>query len=82
MDWLEKLRDAAQRPPDQPRMPLLWNGQVIGTVAEGFLERVGVDFLRGQRITLTQKNTRAGQCLEPDSPRCQLWSECAGTAAA
>lgn len=57
MDWLEKLRDAAQRPPDQPRMPLLWNGQVIGTVAEGFLERVGVDFLRGQRITLTQKKT-------------------------
>ncbi len=36
MNWLEKLRDDAQRSPAQPRMPLLWNGQVIGTVAQGF----------------------------------------------
>ena len=46
MNWLEKLRDDAQRSPAQPRMPLLWNGQVIGTVAQGFLESVDVDFLR------------------------------------
>ena len=57
MNWLEKLRDEAQRPPLKPRMPLLWNGQVIGTVAQGFLEHVGVDFLRGQRITFTHKKT-------------------------
>ena len=57
MDWLDKLRDGAQRPPLQPRMPLLWNGQVIGTVAQGFLESVGVDFLRGQRITFAYKKT-------------------------
>lgn len=57
MNWLEKLRDEAQRPPALPRMPLLWNGQVIGTVAQGFLERAGVDFLRGQRITFTHKKT-------------------------
>ena len=57
MNWLEKLRDDAQRSPAQPRMPLLWNGQVIGTVAQGFLESVDVDFLRGQRITFTHKRT-------------------------
>ena len=57
MNWLEKLRDDAQRSPAQPRMPLLWNGQVIGTVAQGFLESVNVDFLRGQRITFTHKKT-------------------------
>lgn len=57
MDWLEKLRDEAQRSPAQPRMPLLWNGQVIGTVAQGFLESVNVDFLRGQRITFSHKKT-------------------------
>ena len=57
MNWLEKLRDDAQRLPEQPRMPLLWNGQVIGTVAHGFLESVDVDFLRGQRISFTQKKT-------------------------
>ena len=52
MNWLEKLRDEAQRPPAQPRMLLLWSGQVIGTVAPGFLESVDVDFLRGQHITV------------------------------
>ncbi|MDO4593162.1 MAG: NUDIX domain-containing protein [Comamonadaceae bacterium] len=57
MNWLEKLRDDAQRSPIQPRMPLLWNGQVIGTVAQGFLESVDVDFLRGQRITFSHKKT-------------------------
>lgn len=57
MNWLEKLRDDAQRSPTQARMPLLWNGQVIGTVAPGFLESVDVDFLRGQRITFTNKKT-------------------------
>lgn len=57
MNWLEKLRDEAQRPPLQPRMLLLWSGQVIGTVAPGFLESVDVDFLRGQRITFTHKKT-------------------------
>ena len=55
MNWLEKLRDEAQRPPAQPRMPLLWNGQVIGTVAQGFLDTVGVDCLLGQRIVISQK---------------------------
>lgn len=57
MNWLEKLRDEAQRPPAQPRMPLLWNGQVIGTVAQGFLDTVGVDCLLGQRIVISQKKT-------------------------
>ena len=55
MNWLEKLRDEAQRPPLKPRMPLLWNGQVIGTVAQGFFEHVGVNDLLGQRIAVTQK---------------------------
>lgn len=57
MHWLEKLRDEAQRPPAQPRTLLMWSGQVIGTVAPGFLESVDVDFLRGQRITFTHKKT-------------------------
>ena len=57
MNWLEKLRDDAQRAPAQPRLPLLWNGQVIGTVAQGFLESVDVDFLRGQRVTFAPKKT-------------------------
>lgn len=57
MEWLDKLRDEAQRPPAQPRMLLMWSGQVIGTVAPGFLESVDVDFLRGQRITFTHRKT-------------------------
>lgn len=55
MDWLEQVRHSAQRPPVSPRLPLLWNGQVIGTVAEGFLESLGVDCLLGQRIELAPK---------------------------
>ncbi len=82
MNWLEKLRDDAQRSPAQPRMPLLWNGQVIGTVAQGFLESVDVDFLRGQRITFTHKKPRAGRGVELRRTRCQLWPQRLGPAAA
>lgn len=55
MNWLDKLRDETQRPPAVPRIPLLWNGQIIGTVAQGFLESAGVDCLQGQRIVLSHR---------------------------
>lgn len=55
MNWLEKLRNESQRPPAKPRVPLLWNGQIIGTVAQGFLDTLSVDRLLGQRIALTHK---------------------------
>ena len=55
MNWLEKLRDQAQRPPVLPRIPLLWNGQVIGTVAQGFLDEVGVECLQGQRVATVER---------------------------
>ena len=55
MNWLDKLRSESRCPPAKPRVPLLWNGQIIGTVAQGFLDEVGVDRLLGQRIALTQK---------------------------
>lgn len=55
MNWLEKLRNESQRPPAKPRVPLLWNGQIIGTVAQGFLDKLNVDRLLGQRIALTHK---------------------------
>lgn len=55
MNWLEKLRSESQCPPVKPRIPLLWKGQIIGTVAQGFLDHLGVDQLLGQRIALTHK---------------------------
>lgn len=54
-NWLEKARSMAQQAPLRPRLPLLWNGQILGTVAERFLEEAGVDALQGQRITLQQR---------------------------
>ena len=55
MNWLEKLRSESQCPPAKPRVPLLWNGQIIGTVAQGLLDNLRVDRLLGQRIALTHK---------------------------
>lgn len=54
-NWLEKARSAAHQAPLRPRLPLLWSGQIIGTVAEGFFEETRVDALQGQRITLQQR---------------------------
>ncbi len=70
MNWLEKLRDEAQRPPAQPRMPLLWNGQVIGTVAQGFLDTVGgghaPDLPQAGGLLLGDHDALAQQAVHPD----------------
>ncbi|WP_291519251.1 NUDIX domain-containing protein [Acidovorax sp.] len=36
--WVAAARLRAQRPPQQPRQPLLAAGQLVGSVAEGFLD--------------------------------------------
>ncbi|WP_233245046.1 NUDIX hydrolase family protein [Acidovorax sp. HMWF029] len=38
--WLAGARASAQQPPAQPRQPLVVNGQVVGSVADGFLEKI------------------------------------------
>lgn len=38
--WLAGARASAQQPPAQPRQPLVVDGQVVGSVADGFLEKI------------------------------------------
>lgn len=51
--WLAGARREAQRPPPQPRQPLVVAGQVVGSVAEGFLHQIGLQRLLGKRYVLS-----------------------------
>ncbi|KRD27132.1 NUDIX hydrolase [Acidovorax sp. Root267] len=51
-DWLASARQAAQQPPVQPRQALVVAGQVVGSVAEGFLNKIGRQRLLDKRYKL------------------------------
>lgn len=51
--WLADARREAQRPPAQPRQPLVVAGQVVGSVAEGFLYKIGLQRLKDKRYQLS-----------------------------
>ena len=51
--WLAGARHEAQRPPAQPRQPLVVAGQVIGSVAEGFLHQISLQRLLDKRYALS-----------------------------
>jgi len=50
--WLAGARASAQQPSAQPRQPLLVAGQVVGSVAEGFLNKIGLHRLLDKRYKL------------------------------
>ena len=51
-DWLARARTEAARGPGQPRQPLVVAGQVVGSVAEGFLSQIGLQRLMDKRYQL------------------------------
>lgn len=51
--WLAGARASAQQPPARPRQPLVVAGQVVGSVAEGFLNKIGLHRLLDKRFKLS-----------------------------
>ena len=58
--WLAGARQAAQQPPAQPRQPLVVAGQVVGSVAQGFLDQIGPQRLWGKRCQLLKNEQAEG----------------------
>ena len=50
--WLAGARQTAQQPPRQPRQPLVVAGQVVGSVADGFLSQISLQRLMDKRYQL------------------------------
>ena len=51
--WLAGARQRAQQPALQPRQPLVVAGQVVGSVADGFLSQMGLQCLLDKRYQLS-----------------------------
>lgn len=64
--WLAGARQLAHQPPRQPRQPLVVAGQVVGSVAEGFLSQIGLQRLLDKRYQLSNGEHLGGAawCLE------------------
>lgn len=58
--WLATAREAARQPAAQPRMPLVAAGQVVGSVAKGFLNEIGLQRLLNKRYKLSIQELDAG----------------------
>jgi 8-oxo-dGTP pyrophosphatase MutT (NUDIX family) len=58
--WLQAARQRAQQPPAQPRLPLWVAGQLVGSVAQGVLNEIGLQRLRDKRYKLS-KIERSGE---------------------
>nr|WP_233574691.1 NUDIX domain-containing protein [Acidovorax sp. 106] len=58
--WLATAREAARQPAAQPRMPLVAAGQVVGSVAKGFLNEIGLQRLMDKRYQLSIEERSAG----------------------
>lgn len=66
--WLAGARTSAQRPPAQPRQPLLVGGQVVGSVAEGFLNKIGLHRLLDKRFKLSNDERTGTPAWHLDLP--------------
>ena len=53
--WLAGARQTALQPPAQPRQPLIVAGQVVGSVAEGFLDEISLKGFLGKRCKLSKQ---------------------------
>ena len=58
--WLVTARLAAHQPAAQARMPLVAAGQVVGSVAQGFLNEIGLQRLLDKRYQLSIQELDAG----------------------
>nr|WP_240457062.1 NUDIX domain-containing protein [Acidovorax sp. 1608163] len=58
--WLVTARQAAHQPAAQARMPLVAAGQVVGSVAQGFLNEIGLQRLLDKRYQLSIQELGAG----------------------
>lgn len=66
--WLQGARLRAQQPPAQPRVPLHVAGQVVGSVAQGFLEKNGLWRLMDKRLKLSNDEQTSAPCWHLDVP--------------
>lgn len=64
--WVAGARQSARRPPAQPRQPLVVAGQVVGSVAKGFLDQISLQRLVDKRYQLLneEQSGAAAWCLD------------------
>lgn len=67
-DWLAAARSAAQQPPAQPRQALVVAGQVVGSVASGFLSQISLQRLLGKRYQLLNQEFDGAPAWQLDVP--------------
>ena len=66
--WLAGARASAQQPPNLPRQPLLVAGQVVGSVAEGFMKKIGLHRLLDKRFKLSNSEHSGAPAWHLDVP--------------
>lgn len=66
--WLASARVSAHQPPARPRQPLLVAGQVVGSVAEGFLNQIGLHRLLYKHFKLLNEEHRGAPAWHLDVP--------------
>ncbi|KRB27547.1 DUF4743 domain-containing protein [Acidovorax sp. Root70] len=66
--WLAGARRAAQQPPAQPRQPLVVAGQVVGSVAPGFLSQISLKRLFDKRYQLSETEQSEGSAWHLQAP--------------
>lgn len=66
--WLAGARASAQLPPAKPRQPLVAGGQVVGSVADGFLNQIGLHRLLDKRYKLSNGEHSGAPAWHLDVP--------------
>ncbi|RQO82258.1 NUDIX domain-containing protein [Acidovorax sp. FJL06] len=66
--WLAGAREAAQRPPAQPRQALVVAGQVVGSMVEGFLSQISLCRLTDKRYQLLNQEHSGAAAWHLDVP--------------
>ncbi|MFI8614178.1 NUDIX domain-containing protein [Acidovorax sp. NPDC077693] len=66
--WVAGARQSARRPPAQPRQALVVAGQVVGSVAEGFLNQISLCRLLEKRYQLSNKEHSGAMAWCIDGP--------------
>lgn len=66
--WLQAARQRAQQPPAQPRLPFWVAGQPVGSVADGVLEKIGLQRLMDKRYQLLKTEHSGAAIWHLDVP--------------
>lgn len=66
--WLAGARASAQQPPARPRQPMLVAGQVVGSVADGYLNKIGLHRLLDKRFKLSNSEHSGALAWHLDVP--------------